>query len=119
MRFKLPIQLVLLLAGNYIFGQTKQFNLEECMTYAVENEANSVNATLDEEIAALRVKETVGIGLPQINGSANVQHNPDLPRFFSEYTPGSGFGISDADAQALGIQPGDVYGATNFFPITI
>ncbi len=117
MRFKLPIQLVLLLAGGYIFGQTKQFNLEECMTYAVENEANSVNATLDEEIAALRVKETVGIGLPQINGSANVQHNPDLPRFFSEYNPGSGFGISDDDAQDIGLEPGDVYGATNFFQL--
>lgn len=117
MRSKLPILLVLLFASSYTFGQTKQFNLEECMTYAVENEANSINATLDEEIAALRVKETVGIGLPQINGSANVQHNPDLPRFFSEYTPGSGFGISDADAQAIGLQPGDVYGATNFFQL--
>ena len=101
MSLTLPIQLVLFLASGYIFGQTNQFNLEECMAYAVENEANSLNATLDEEIAALRVKETVGIGLPQIKGSANVQHNPDLPRFFSEYAPGSGFGISDADAQAL------------------
>ena len=117
MKFQLPIQLVLLLAGTYVFGQTKQFDLEECMTYAVENEATSINATLDEEIAALRVKETVGIGLPQIKGSANVQHNPDLPRFFSEYNPGSGFGISDTDAQSLGIEPGDIYGATNFFQL--
>ncbi|WP_462250174.1 TolC family protein [Ekhidna sp.] len=117
MRLKLPIQLVLFLASGYIFGQTNQFNLEECMAYAVENEANSINATLDEEIAALRVKETVGIGLPQINGSANVQHNPDLPRFFSEYNPGSGFGISDDDAQSLGLEPGDIYGATNFFQL--
>ena len=59
MRSKLTILLVLLFASGYIFGQTQQFNLEECMTYAVENEANSINATLDEELAALRVKETV------------------------------------------------------------
>ena len=117
MRFQLPIQLAFLLASSYVFGQTTQFDLEECMTYAVENEANSINASLDEEIAALRVKETVGIGLPQINGSANVQHNPDLPRFFSEYNPGSGFGISQTDAQTLGIEPGDIYGATNFFQL--
>ncbi len=117
MRFQLSIQLVFLLAGSYVFGQTKQFNLEECMTYAVENESSSINATLDEEIAALRVKETVGIGLPQINGSVNVQHNPNLPRFFSEYSPGSGFGITQEDAQELGIEPGDVFGATNFFQL--
>lgn len=117
MRFQLPIQFVFLIAGSYVFGQTKQFSLEECMTYAVENEASSINASLDEEIAALRVKETIGIGLPQINGSATVQHNPDLPRFFSEYNPGSGFGISQDDAQSLGIEPGDIYGATNFFQL--
>lgn len=87
------------------------------MNYAVENEANSKNAILDEEIAELSVKETVGIGLPQLNGSANVQHNPDLPRFFSEYNPASGFGITEEDAQSLGIQQGDVFGATNFFQL--
>lgn len=117
MRLQLSIQLVFLLAGSIVFGQAKQFNLEECMTYAVENEANSLNASLDQEIAALRVKETIGIGLPQVNGSFNVQHNPDLPRFFSEYNPGSGFGISQNDAQTLGIEPGDIYGATNFFQL--
>ena len=117
MKPKTSILLSLLLVCSYGYSQTKSFDLEECMAYAVENEASSVNATLDEEIAELSVKETVGIGLPQINGAATAQHNPNLPRFFSEYNPGGGFGITDEDAQELGIQPGDVYGATNFFQL--
>ena len=117
MNDKLSILVIFLLLSSYAHGQVKTFDVEECMNYAVENEANSKNASLDEEIAELSVKETIGIGLPQINGSANVQHNPDLPRFFSQYNPGAGFGISDDDAQSLGIQQGDVYGATNFFQL--
>lgn len=101
----------------YGYSQTTKFGVEECMAYAVENVASSINANLDEEIAALSVKETVGIGLPQINGSANVQHNPNLPRFFSQYNPGGGFGISEDDANSLGIQQGDVFGATTFFQL--
>ena len=108
MNDKLSLLVIFLLLSSYGHGQVKTFDLEACMNYAVENEANSINASLDEEIADLSVKETIGIGLPQINGSANVQHNPDLPRFFSQYNPGSGFGISDDDAQSLGIQQGDV-----------
>lgn len=117
MKYKLSTLVIFLLLGSYGYGQITTFDLEECMNYAVENEANSKNASLDEEIAELSVKETIGIGLPQIKGSAVAQHNPDLPRFFSQYNPGAGFGISDTDAQALGIQPGDVYGANNFFQL--
>lgn len=117
MKSKLAMQLAFLLVGSYAYAQVTTFDMEECMNYAVENEATSINATLDEEIAALRVKETVGIGLPQINGSTNVQHNPDLPRFFSQYNPGTGFGITEDDAQSLGIQQGDIYAATNFFQL--
>ena len=103
MKFRLSVITVILLLGSYGYSQESTFDLEECMNYAVEHEASSVNATLDEEIAALSVKETIGIGLPQINTSSNVQHSPDLPRFFSRYDPNGGFGVSDEDAQEIGI----------------
>ena len=117
MKPKLFTLVCLLLIGASAYSQTTTFDLEQCMAYAVENEASSVNATLDEEIAALSVKETVGIGLPQVNGSVTAQHNPTLPRFFSQYSPGAGFGITEEDAQSLGIQEGDVFGAENFFQL--
>ena len=50
--------------------EVQAFTLEECISYALQNAVNVKNATLDEEIAAARVKETVGIGLPQVSGSA-------------------------------------------------
>jgi len=117
MKFKIPISVILLLLGSYGFSQTNTFDLEECMSYAVENEATSKNASLDEEIAELRVKETVGIGLPQINGTGTVQYNPNLPRFFSAYDSTSGFGIPRDVAQDIGIQQGELYGAENFFQL--
>lgn len=59
------------------------FTLEQCIQYALENSGNVKNARLDEDIANARVKETRGIGLPQVDGSVTVQHNQKLQRFFN------------------------------------
>lgn len=101
-------------------GTVSRFTLDDCIEYALANSVDAQNARIDQEIAAARVKETVGIGLPQITGSVVVQQSPTQPRFFGQYFPsdGSGFSfISDADAQALGINPGDVFAAQNFFQL--
>ena len=98
--------------------QGKSFTLDECLNYALQNAVNVKNAKLDEEIATSRVKETVGIGLPQINGSVGLQYNPTLQRFFAQYnSQNPGFGISEQQAATLGIQDGDVYAAENFFQL--
>jgi outer membrane protein TolC len=60
----------------------QSFTLEQCVQYATENSVDVQNATLDQKSADARVKETRGIGLPQITGSASVQHYKDLPRMF-------------------------------------
>jgi outer membrane protein len=62
---------------------SQSFTLEQCIEYALENSMTMKNATLDQQIAAARVKETRGIGLPQITGDVNVVHNAKLPRFFA------------------------------------
>jgi outer membrane protein len=61
---------------------TQRFTLESCIAYALENATAIKNSTLDQRIAEAKVKETIGIGLPQITGSANVQHYMNLPRMF-------------------------------------
>jgi outer membrane protein len=104
------------LAATSGFAQTtpSAFNLDQCITYALENAINSQNATLDERIAAARVKETIGIGLPQVSASASVQYNERLRRFFTTYTgPGGFFDFSGVP----GIQVGDVVSAENFFQL--
>jgi outer membrane protein len=60
----------------------QSFTLEQCVQYALDNSVDIQNAGLDQKIADAKVKETRGIGLPQITGSASVQHYKDLPRMF-------------------------------------
>lgn len=93
----------------------KAFTLEQCIEYALSNSPNVKNATLDERIADARVKETRGIGLPQVEGSVAVQHNQKLPRFFAQYNADQA-GFIDLSG-IPGIQPGDVVAMENFFQL--
>jgi outer membrane protein len=90
------------------------FNLEQCVEYALQNAISIKNAQLDERIATARVKETVGIGLPQIDGSVSVDHNQRLRRFFSTYDPNS---IFFGGQTIPGAEVGDVISAQNFFQL--
>jgi outer membrane protein TolC len=81
----------------------------------LENSLNLKNAVIDERIADARVKETRGIGLPQIDGSIAVQHNQKLPRFFAQYNPDQP-GFIDLSG-VPGIQSGDVVAMQNFFQL--
>jgi len=75
----------------------KSFTLEQCIQYALEHSVTVTNSTIDEEIAKAKVKETRGIGLPQINGTVALQHNQQLQRFFGYYSTAQGFGGVDPD----------------------
>lgn len=92
----------------------KAFTLDQCVEYALENATLIKNAVLDERIATARVRETVGIGLPQVSGNVTVIQNQKLPRFFTTYDPNGGF----FDLSGVpGIQAGDVVAAQNFFQL--
>ena len=117
MRVTLSIFLTILLLRFSTAQSVPSYTLDDCLEYAMSNAVLIQNAILDEEIAKAKVKETVGIGLPQITGSVGMQHNPTLARFFSRYNPNAGFGIDPTTASQLGIQEGDVYAAENFFQL--
>ncbi|MCE7862583.1 MAG: TolC family protein [Bacteroidetes bacterium CHB5] len=111
--YKVLILLMGLAAAPAVYAQTA-FTLQQCIQYALENSVQVQNARLDEAIAQARVHETIGIGLPQISGSAMVMHNNKLPRFFNTYNgPGGFFDFSSIP----GIQVGDVVAAENFFQL--
>lgn len=108
----------ILFSGAATYGQTESatsFNLEQAIQYALQNSVRSKNAMLDQRIAKAKVSETVGIGLPQIGGSASIVSNPDLPRFFAQYNGPGGF-LGDLSA-VPGIQVGDVVASRNFFQL--
>src|SRR5688572_25081262 len=70
-------------------NQTHSFNLQECIEYAYEHQDSLQNARLDIESADYRVKEIIGLGLPQISGNANLQDYLKLP---TSLLPGDFFG---------------------------
>lgn len=113
---------LLLLMFDPSYGQdspvtnAEGFTLEQCINYALENSNNLKNAALDERIANARVKETRGIGLPQVDGVVQVTHNSKLRRFFSTYDTLSPF-FSDPGARIEGANVGDVVAAQNFFQL--
>ncbi|MBX2898478.1 MAG: TolC family protein [Cyclobacteriaceae bacterium] len=92
------------------------FTLEQCVDFALKNTIDAQNATIDEQIADARVKETIGIGLPQISGAVSLTHNNKLRRFFGLYND-SPDGFSFFPSGIPGAQNGDVLAAQNFFQL--
>jgi len=58
---------------------TKSFTLKEALDYALKNNVNNLNASLDDQIAKSYNKEIRGIGFPQINGSFDVKDFVEIP----------------------------------------
>jgi outer membrane protein len=96
-------------------ADTASYTLEQCIKYALENTVDVKNARVDAQISEARVKETVGIGLPQVSGSVSLQHNPKLPRFYQKYDAEQ---PSIIDLSSIpNIQSGDVVAFQNVFQL--
>jgi len=54
-------------------NQTFNFSIADCINYAYTHQDTVKNAALDVQSADYKIKETIGTGLPQINGSASFQ----------------------------------------------
>lgn len=98
------------------------FTLDECIKYALENTIDVKNARVDEEIALARVRETRGIGLPQIDASVGLQHNQKLPRFFATYGTAQGFSGENEETgrpnlDIPGVDSTDIVASQNFFQL--
>ncbi|MDX2246416.1 MAG: TolC family protein [Bacteroidia bacterium] len=70
---------VILLATPGLMAQEYAYTLEECITYAIENNKTIQNARFDEYISAAKVKEILSLGYPQISGAADLQYFVELP----------------------------------------
>lgn len=61
-------------------NQRFAFDLEQCIQYALQYNELVKNAQLESRIAGENIRETRAIGLPQVNGSFNLQYNPVIAR---------------------------------------
>lgn len=85
-----------LLSTAIAFSQAENFSfsLEEAKNYAIKNGYASKTAQLEVEKSNKKVNETIGTGLPQINGTANYQRYLEVP-------------LSLIPAEAVGGNPGE------------
>jgi outer membrane protein len=67
--------------------EVAQLTLNESILYAIENNYVTKNARLETLISKATVKETTALGLPQIDGSFNLDYNPKIPVVFLPNEP--------------------------------
>ncbi len=80
------------------------FTLKQAVHYALTNQQNVKNALLDEKIAQRKVDELIGVGTPQITGSADFNKFIELP---TSFIPGEFFG--GKSGEYLGVKFGQPY----------
>lgn len=85
----------------------QQMSLQQCIDYALKNQSAVQNAQIDEYIAKKKVNEILGLGLPQLNGSVDVQDMIERP---TQLLPGEFFGAPPGTY--IPIQFGTKYNAT-------
>lgn len=74
MKFKIPIAIFFLSIGT-CFAQQKKWTLEECVTYAVENNLTIAQYEQDLENAMIDRSDALGDFLPNLNASSTVSSN--------------------------------------------
>ncbi len=76
-------QLIVLVSASTAYGQADsvqtQLSLKSAVEYAVKNNLSVKNSQLDLQIAKKKIWETTAIGLPQVNGTVNYQHQFSVP----------------------------------------
>lgn len=78
------ITLLFIMVGTISKSQDRDtlsyaFSLTEAIDYSLKHQTAVLNSTIDEEIARNTVKQTVGIGLPQVSTSYSFQDFLKLP----------------------------------------
>jgi outer membrane protein TolC len=97
-------------AQNKKDTSTYNFTLKQSVDYALQHNTTVLNARLDEVAASQKVKEVIGIGLPQIDGSFQVQNFLDIP---TSLIPAEIFG--GPPGAFIPVQFGTKYSATTAF----
>jgi outer membrane protein len=97
---------LMLINGVMAQTQTYNFSLQEAIEYAYTNQSAMKNANLDVEIAKNKVKETVAMGLPQVNGVVTFQNFIDIP---TQLVPANFFDTSAPPGTYAPLQFGTKY----------
>lgn len=119
---KIPNYLLLgffLISNQVLFAQQptateNNFNLQQCIEYAVNNHASIKSAKYDQQIATARIGEIRASGLPQANINASLIDNTSIQKMF---VPASAFGAGPSD-QLLALKFGVQYSSVATLGVT-
>jgi outer membrane protein len=81
-------------AGAQTTGNPSSLTLQQAIEYAYNHQSAYLNAVLEEQISSARVKEIVGIGLPQLSASFDVKDFIEIP---TSFIPAEFFGGESGD----------------------
>lgn len=99
---KLISSIFLILVSINARGQsadsTMRLSIKEAIDYAMNNQKDVQNAAIDADISRYKVKETIGIGLPQLNGSFDVKDYEQIP---TSLIPAQFFGGKEGEYAAV------------------
>jgi outer membrane protein len=117
--------LIIFLSGLINFGYSQdnknviRLSITEAQEYAIQNNRNIQAAKIDINVATKQVKETVAMGLPQLNLDGNYQHQFVIPELsFGAYLdvnalPETGFLTKDDVLNAYKESPAVPLGVKN------
>jgi len=119
MKQKILITLLLITTSLAGFSQqapaNKNFTLADCINYAYLHQDSVLNAGLDIKSAEYKIKETIGTGLPQINGAISFQDFLKAPTTVGPNVFGpAGFAGYDPNAALVPFPFGAVNYSNNF-----
>ena len=103
---KKVFQFFALTAFSTLTFAQQSFSLEESLQYAIDHNVNVRKAKIDRTIADQKVKETIGIGLPQLDGQAKYNYFLNipvqlLPAEFSGGEPGTYIPVKFGQKQSM------------------
>ncbi len=76
------ILLLIVVTSSLSLNAQDTYSLEQCIQYALENHSSIKKAEYDSEIATAKIKETISLGLPQINGKVDLLKNLNIQKQF-------------------------------------
>lgn len=108
-----------LLAGSFAMNAQQtdtasyNYSLQQCVDFALQHNTTVQNVILDQVAAQDKVKELVGVGVPQISASGEIQDFLEIP---TSLIPGEFFG--GQPGTYIPVQFGTKYNATASFTAT-
>lgn len=100
------VLLIHLISFQAAAQNTVVLTLDECISYALQNNPDAKNAALELLASKAIIRQNLATGLPQINGTFDFTYNAAIPLIFLPNVPGSPGFNPDNPSEIVGLRFG-------------